>query len=59
MPLYRGKFQLNLVILVFKGAMLQGFCSIWVKSVLKSLLSTFSCTKNAPTEFQRKHQNEI
>ena len=34
-------------------------CCVQFNSVLKSLLSTFTCTQNAPTELQTRYQMKL
>ena len=41
-----------------KGALLRGFCCVQVNSVLKSMLSTFTCTQNAPSELRSYQMRE-
>ena len=43
----------------FKGELSQGFCSDQVNSVLKSLLSTFTPTQNAPAELRSRYQTKL
>ena len=44
---------------VIKGALSWGFCCVQASSVLKSLLSTFTRTQNAPAELRRRSIYEI
>ena len=42
--------------ITYKGELSRGFCLVQVNSVLKSLLSTFTRTQNAPAELRGKYQ---